>query len=433
MDNSQTTAGQKSAVEGQRSAPSWSPNEHGDKNPPLAAPRFEADHYDAQSHSLEAQAELERPTRAYRDLQSRLLKAQEELEREKRVHGETRNTLQTKDQECQSLRVTWKNLLSEFNRFQAQNQAFASLDDDVLRQKVSQLRYNVRNVALQHFDTEKLPSPKRGDAICDRFCGFFNFEPSKFKAFIETPKTRLMLVQSVLWEYITIKIFHRFRWVDERIHCGLDAIQCEFGRFGKTPTCKCWLCYGKCLSDKSLEDRHSNNGPRMTPEEIQVQRRFNIWKASTTSLLMEATPLEKARARKIGEKVAADMAEKLCRHLSPFSASSHWNLFDELSRVVMEAIDLDLLINRQAAAIDWLLVDETGRKFNPETMEMVGEPGTVVRLVVASGLVRRGKSNGQDFETARCLLKTQVVCGAANVPAPRPYDRFAKAIAKWHG
>lgn len=148
-----------------------------------------------------------------------------------------------------------------------------------------------------------------------------------------------------------------------------------------------------------------------------------MWKANTTSLIVEAMQLTTKEGRKAREDGVTHKAERLSGYLNPFTATRGRKLTEELLRIIVEGLELDLLIYQQGAAIDWLFEGEAGPGFNPDTMEKVEEGGTAIQLAITPGLVKRGKSNGQDFETVNTLLKKQVLCGPVDAVAQPAPDR----------
>ena len=106
-----------------------------------------------------------------------------------------------------------------------------SLDDDVLRQKVAQLRYNIRSFTLSHFDGTKAASAKRVEESWKRISNVVNVDLQKFEALLKSPKTRIMLMQSAAWGDIIVIVFDRFRWADEGFRDGLIAMREKFSRF----------------------------------------------------------------------------------------------------------------------------------------------------------------------------------------------------------
>ena len=87
----------------------------------------------------------------------------------------------------------------------------------------------------------------------------------------------------------------------------------------------------------------------------------------------------------------------------------------QISDIIHEALDLDQLFSKQVAEIYWHMgADEPG-SFDEAFMEVQpGEKRTVdgqkVQLVVAPGLMKRGRSTGEDYETEIMLLKMTVSC-----------------------
>lgn len=146
---------------------------------------------------------------------------------------------------------------------------------------------------------------------------------------------------------------------------------------------------------------------------LEAKRKFQMWRANTTTLLLDSKELEQrdnhGAPRRLNEKV-----ESICESLRLFSKSRDKDLIDQLFRIVNEALNLDKLISKQVAEVIWDsdLHKDSGQ-FNQGLMEMwrgkkqTGDSENVW-LVSAPGMIKRGKSTGEDFNVENILLKMEV-------------------------
>ncbi|KAJ8120720.1 hypothetical protein ONZ43_g2643 [Nemania bipapillata] len=305
-------------------------------------------------------------------------KLEAELAEEKQLHSQTYQELERNRQALAETHKRWKDTVKEFNQFQAQTQKFIQLDDQVLVQKASQLRFNIRNTALKHFAEERI--------VPDG-----NAAP---RMLVYEPHKRSMLVQAALWAYLTTSILSQSRWAG-------DTVSGAFQQFG----------------DKigPLEDRI---WPRTLDEDqVEEGRKYATWKASTTALLVQAMGLDRNNGHELRLRFAEEKAKKVSSYLRCLSASKTEHLETAIRDIIMEALELDLLISRQIAHVDWISARqmEDTWHFRPDFMEPDGNADRYMNLVLAPGLAKSGKSDGEDFGTTVLLLKMQVSCGPVDV------------------
>lgn len=165
-----------------------------------------------------------------------------------------------------------------------------------------------------------------------------------------------------------------------------------------------------------------------TPDEIQAQRKFHTWKANTTTLVAEWMKLDEQEGRKEREGFAIDKAKEICRSLATFSTSKDRELFGDMSNIIAEALDLDLLLSKQVACVQWWYgAGEGTQRFDPESMDLEGEVGDHVCLYLAPAVLKQGKSNGESFDRTNLLLKMQVVCQPIEAVVQPEVDRGSDA------
>ncbi|KAI0376359.1 hypothetical protein F5Y04DRAFT_212829 [Hypomontagnella monticulosa] len=349
--------------------------------------------------------------------QAQLVEIGDNLTAEKQAHNQTKIELDETKLELEETRTRWKEIVKEFNRFQTENQSFVPLDDQVLVQKVSQLRFNIRNFALQYFDTGELLSVKDSLACWNFIFRFHPLnlgpfgDPGEFESWMRTPSRRILAIRAFLWAFLTTDILGEFRWAGRDVTNALYHIHRAFG---------------------SPRDKRYPG-----PDDIQAQRKYHIWKANTTALLVESMGLDQQNGRKSRELFAVEKAKEIVKYIHPYSISKDKHLINGITDIILEALELDLQISQQAARIDWIYDIDQARRFDPKYMDLEGETGEYVCLFVAPALVKRGKSNGEDFDVTNCLLKMQVSCLQMEVAGeagthrgPGAGSSFASRMAK---
>ncbi|KAI2471961.1 hypothetical protein F4781DRAFT_64783 [Annulohypoxylon bovei var. microspora] len=189
--------------------------------------------------------------------------------------------------------------------------------------------------------------------------------PKYYELFLKRPENHPTVVQVFIWRVLVDKIFDRFRWAG-RASKGFDTL---------------W--------DNLFYKR--SRDPKMTHTAIQ---KLHAWRATTTGLVCESLT---------DEDVAYDLCEKenimygIHTVLDPLFNETY---DAELANLLDEAIKLDKVISSQAAMVSW--------KFNkPPSEKLPGKPALLnmeEMVVVCPAMIKRGKSNGEDFDDESVLL-----------------------------
>ena len=153
-----------------------------------------------------------------------------------------------------------------------------------------------------------------------------------------------------------------------------------------------------------------------------------MWKANTSALLVDALRSDQEKGQGMSRKLR-DRTKDLCTQLAPLTRSKYEEVATQIFDIINEALDLDQLFSKQVAEIYWTIgADELGF-FREASMELQqGEKravdGQKVQLVVAPGLIKRGRSTGEDYEMESMLLRMTVSCEliTADKPALPPRD-----------
>ncbi|XXH01909.1 hypothetical protein Hte_008271 [Hypoxylon texense] len=125
------------------------------------------------------------------------------------------------------------------------------------------------------------------------------------------------------------------------------------------------------------------------PEAI---RKLHTWRARTAKLVFEY-PSDNDEAWNLGSK------ENIINEIQLVLSSLSKETYDgELHSVLGHAIDMDRVISSQVAKISWRLPNEV----HGEASE--GMPGQELSAVTCPDMIKRGKSNGEDFGLEYVLL-----------------------------
>ncbi|KAH6989570.1 hypothetical protein BKA56DRAFT_668708 [Ilyonectria sp. MPI-CAGE-AT-0026] len=330
------------------------------------------------------------------------------------------NALAESEAERIDVRKSWKKAALEVDKLRKSGQVFYKLTDEYLVELVTQLRYTIRDFALQYFDgnfqeaTGVDPSVRvtrisriRDQIYRDRSLSRDQGSPNpSHKIYLEylehtTPAecsyrhylgsgNFYKIIQAFLWNVLKGKILGQFLWMN------------------RTTAGDFW--------NLRLSLRPGKGRPH--PE---AERKFQMWSATTTGLILDAVvvnskeehddllTLENKKARIIGY-----IKETIGRWSTPDNGGFN----DQLSAILDKALVLDREISRQVSKVEWIFAWErsANNKFNPDTMDLekgdtIPHKDAEVRFAVAPGVLKRGKSTGEGFRTEMCLLRPLVHCG----------------------
>ena len=139
-----------------------------------------------------------------------------------------------------------------------------------------------------------------------------------------------------------------------------------------------------------------------------------MWKANTSTLLVDALELDGEEGQDMGGKLT-ERAQRFCAELALLTKSKNESFTAQIFDIIKEALDLDQLFSKQVADIYWTLGTDEPKIYNEASMELQqaekrAVDGQEVQFVVAPGLIKRGKSTGEDYEMKSILLRKTVSC-----------------------
>ncbi|GAP86711.1 putative conserved hypothetical protein [Rosellinia necatrix] len=319
-----------------------------------------------------------------------------ELTNERDLHSQTKQELEQKAYALTETHKRWKDIVKEFNQFQAETQNFLQLDDQILVQKASQLRFNIRNVAIRHFGDDRVgPDTAALPESWEYIASLYPIDWQHFEALVYEPQKRGMIAQAVLWAYLTTDIFSQFRWAGNNVAGAFHHFRELIDPVGDSG----WL--------KTMSKGQQEEG-----------RKYSMWKANTTTLLVGSMGLDDDAGRNLRWTFAGEKAAQVASKLRCLTSTRTEPLTAVIQEIIVEALELDLQISRQVARVDWVSSQHVDTwHFDPDSMEPEGNPDIYLNLILAPGLVKRGKSNGEDFGTIVTLLKMQAACGPVDICA----------------
>ncbi|KAL1898238.1 hypothetical protein Sste5346_003644 [Sporothrix stenoceras] len=298
-------------------------------------------------------------------------------------------------------------VLRDLNRFKA-GQGFSQMADDFLTQKARELRQDIRDFAIQYFDGEfedaaknERPPARAETKLGEFMAGISPLDP--FQSFLASPTRCSSAVESFLWVILAKTVFGGWYWAGG----GRLPLHDVFA----------WMRpvdFSFAVYNDETSDSKDANGGLADPE---AERRFYTWRATTAKLVSERPGIA------VRDNLRNKLVEEICMTIEPYlRAANDGSHAEELHNIINKAIEFDRDTSQQASRLEWIFCRHPGQKdrgepqrFNPNVMDiqMWEETPTdqsEVLLVVAPGLRKRGRSNGEDYSVETMLLKMDVTC-----------------------
>ncbi|KAI1414509.1 hypothetical protein F5Y13DRAFT_188173 [Hypoxylon sp. FL1857] len=292
-----------------------------------------------------------------------------DLQQEKQSRINAENEASQLRNKLKKVQIKWNRTTNELDQIKSQSQGFNPVTDDELRSAVTQLHFNIQSFAIQYFDEPRLYSR------AEQKHSYEKYMPLHFKSYLVWPENYPVVIQAFIWNVLTEEVFDRFRWAG-RASTGFDTL---------------WY---------RLDRRMSRDSPK-TPAIIQ---RLETWRATTAGLVLNCMN-EEDTTRNLQDK--EDIMQDLQLVLNSLSRKPYEN---ELDRILDAAIDLDKIISSQAAKVSW----EFKRSPEEEHAQRQSLPETEEVVVVRPAMIKRGKSNGEDFDVENELLpRVEGICKIA--------------------
>jgi len=136
-----------------------------------------------------------------------------DLDEERRLHRRTKVDLQHKEQEADEIFKDWKQATIELNKLRAQGQVHYEGTDEGLAGKAKQLRFSIRSLSYQHFADK--PARSRRVSSTDALTALqslVGYPLEHFEKSMQSSHWRPVVVQALVWSFLTRNIFHQFRW-----------------------------------------------------------------------------------------------------------------------------------------------------------------------------------------------------------------------------
>ncbi|KAF5528530.1 hypothetical protein CGCA056_v000080 [Colletotrichum aenigma] len=346
------------------------------------------------SHETVAKQEYNREISRRKDIEA-------ELEAKDRRLAECENKLKDSEASLVAVRKKWKEAATDLDKVKSsQQRGLYHMTDSELRDSVTRLRYNISRFAIQYF-SGKLP----GDTSVGEIVDSEDYEGWKDLSdviggrhitaeYIRSDRRRPHIIQALIWETIYMDVFGEALWAGEKMAKAFRELS------------------------KQLQTPANNKG---SDPDIEACRRFCLWRAETAAMIVESINSSKD-AKERSKRALSKEIDSVCRytyeHIMPFTRLTK-GLGDEVFDILQEAAKLDEALKRQAVRFDWTFSD-LREPFDSNTMTLAsGETWEAdmdgVWVTTCPGLVRQGRSTGDEFETKTRLLSAEV----SWIPSPR--------------
>lgn len=326
------------------------------------------------------------------------------LEEQARIKAE--NEVRKLSGKLKTLQSRYERTADRLDKMMSQSRGFVSVTDEELKTKAERLRHSIRNFAIeyftgprQHHSSEPHAHRRRSRRIELIKESYDTFMPHHYELYFYKPDGGPMVVQNFLWTVLKFKVFDRFRWAESVSNCLNEFwYRLAISEFIARTTIR--------LDQILISLRYLEKAPgsHKSPETI---RKSQMWRASTTDLVLDH--LGGAEMSGHTEKKREELIDDIRKVLDPFS-SSHDDAYNgALSNILDAAVNLDKTISTQVARIYWAFREKTDREHHAEEHHRAhNEKGIVV---VCPAMLKRGKSNGEEFDVETVLLpRIEAMC-----------------------
>ncbi|KAF2649413.1 hypothetical protein K491DRAFT_721680 [Lophiostoma macrostomum CBS 122681] len=320
-----------------------------------------------------------------------------ELRKERELREHVEEELRETQAELDEIRRYWKQATRELDKLQRQGQqsGFYQITDNYLIQLINVLRYNINNLAVQYFSEPSTIAEVHGEDTTPLsiYLRFANPRTAIRDRFLNDAEHRPTIIKAFMWKVLVTEIYGKLRWAG-RSSFSLWSLQ------------------------DTLKPKKDANAHWSTCADTEAERKYNIWRATTVNHVLDA--MDEQAKLKADEKVQ-QWKRKLVENIEAVIGAyrkphAQEGYEQQLLEILDEWLNLDKEISRQTASVEWLFQE---RWFNPvfDPSTMVLEKGEAppkekqhISLVTSPGVVKRGKSTGEDFENVALLLPMEVSC-----------------------
>lgn len=130
-----------------------------------------------------------------------------QLNDEKKWRAKAENELLQVQNKLKAIHFKWKKAASELDKVLSRTRAFNQVTDEELKEMALQLRYNIRNFAIQYFS-----EPSSRSLPVFRGNKYDDCMPEHCELYLKQPEQYPLLVEHFLWRVLADHVFDRFLW-----------------------------------------------------------------------------------------------------------------------------------------------------------------------------------------------------------------------------
>ncbi|KAL4944567.1 hypothetical protein BDV06DRAFT_220193 [Aspergillus oleicola] len=304
------------------------------------------------------------------------------LEEQRALNGFLDNQREKAAAQAEENWKLWKNTARELRKTKG-TPTHHQVTDSQLTGLIQQLRYSIRDFAVQYF--KGIPRSSISEDRLDIWNSYMvHTTPGTdvYQEYIRSPSRCASIIQAMLWRLLDDRVFGKFAWA------------------GKA---------GDHLCDLRYYLKHAFRHEGFPDPDLE--RKYQMWSAEATALILQLCDFtegsqEHKRVQITRKEIREDFFTLAEQYLSTRSTAPGQGF----RQILDTAMALDKEIHRQAARVTWeFLRPDAHVGFEPKLMEVEkGEqrpkPSQPVLLVVAPGVTKRGRSDGQDFQAEEQLL-----------------------------
>ena len=157
------------------------------------------------------------------DIRKRLQDKEQELQVARDQHQQAMAELQEQEEQVNDFRIRWRQTAGELNKIRSEGQGFYQVTDQELVQKVTQLRFNIRSLAYQHFG-EEVADVRSKPELLGTLGLSLGVALAALESHMRDPSLRPAVVGAFIWDFLVKEVFGEFRWINKESSDGMTIM-----------------------------------------------------------------------------------------------------------------------------------------------------------------------------------------------------------------
>lgn len=326
--------------------------------------------------------------------------------------------LQKRTQQRDLYKARYQTLATELSKLKSPGRGSSQLDDSYLIQIVENLRVKIWNFTLNHFGGPVTRGQREiPDSLLSHYAKRILRSDKNLEFYLENPDWRPMIIEAFLWWLMVAEVFNKFWWAGDAgrsIRKIYEAMK-QSEMLAPLPS---------FLLIRPTGHRLTFFWPLGSSSSASDIQTFQTWSAATTKLIHESQKrdgLAWSDSRTKGK--LGHLVNDIYESIEPYYTTTHDGLTKAIRDILNQAIALDESLSEQLAQFQWEFPGPQAGHFDADRMQLAdGEVAAYldgpmqISIFICPGIIRRGRSSGEEFGKDQLLIPIKVSCVAPLSP-----------------